>query len=125
MNRDLAMQLKAAGFPIHHYRAGHKFYPSEQSAGWSDAARRHGVIVTGYDLQDRLQDLKDGYYCPSLPDLIDACGERFRRLWIEKTIWTAESTDPEKFALANSAEEAVAKLWFLLRQTKEQCQAFG
>jgi len=119
MTRDLAMQLKAAGFPIHCYRTGHKFYPNEQSTGWSGAARRTGVIVTGYDLQDRLQDLKDGYYCPSLLDLIDACGERFRRLWVEKTIWTAESSDPEKFALANSAEEAVAKLWFMLRQANE------
>jgi len=119
MNRDLAIQLKAAGFPIDRYRTGHKFYPCEQSAGWSDAARRHGVIITGYDLQDRLQDLQDGYYCPNLPDLIDACGERFRQLWIEKTIWTAESSDSEKFALANSAEEAVAKLWFMLRRAKE------
>jgi hypothetical protein len=79
MDRELAKELKAAVFPIAAYRAGHKLYPPEQGGGWSDAARQHGVTVTHYDLEDRIQDLKDGYYCPDLSDLIEACGSSFRR----------------------------------------------
>ncbi|HXW40564.1 MAG TPA: hypothetical protein VEK75_05135 [Xanthobacteraceae bacterium] len=116
MNRELAKQLKAAGFPIARFRAGHKFYPGDGSSGWSAAAQKHGVILHPYDLQERLGDLKDGYYCPSLSDLIAACGDRFARLSIEQAIWTAQSTDPAIYALAHSAEEAVAKLWFALRK---------
>lgn len=116
MNRELAEQLKAAGFPIEAFRAGHKFYPAGDSAGWSEAAQKHGVILHPYDLQERLQDLKDGYYCPSVGDLIAACGDRFGRLSLEQAIWTAQGTDPAIYALAHSAEEAVAKLWFALRK---------
>jgi hypothetical protein len=46
-------------------------------------------------------------------------GDHFARLFIEKTIWTAESKDTEKrYALADSPEEGVAKLWFALQQKK-------
>jgi len=76
------------------------------------------VIITDYALQDRLQDIKDGYYCPSLSDLIEACGDGLARLFIEKDIWTAESKKAEKHAVAHSAEEAVAALWFALRKQK-------
>lgn len=118
MNLKLAKQLKAAGFPVRHYQFGHRFFPSETSAGWSQAARASGVTITDYELQDRLQDIKDGYYCPSLSDLIEACGESFGSLWIEKTIWTAQGKDLRKFALAHSAEEAVARLWLVLQATE-------
>jgi hypothetical protein len=74
MDRELAKELKAAGFPIAVFRAGHEFYPPEQGGGWSDDARQHGVTVTHYDLEDRMQGLKDGYYCPNVADLIEACG---------------------------------------------------
>lgn len=117
MNRKLAKELKAAGFPIQSYQVGHSFYPHETSSGWSEVTREHGVTITPYELENHSQDIHDGYYCPKLSDLIDACGEKFGRLFIEKTIWTAESKDPErKSALADSPEEAVAKLWFALRQ---------
>jgi len=115
MNRTLAKQLKTAGFPVQIYQAGHKFYPNENSAEWSEAARQHGVTVTPFELQNHLQDIKDGYYCPSLSDLIAACGPSFARLFIEKTIWTAESKDPVGYVVAHSAEEAMVKLWFALR----------
>ena len=105
MKRELAKELKITGFPMPPYRAGHHFYPHEDDTGWTDAARRHGVTVTHYDLEDRLQDLENGYYCPNLSDLIEACGERFSRLTIVKTLWTAESDSPE---------EAVGRLWLLL-----------
>jgi hypothetical protein len=118
MNRELAKELKNAGFPIGAYRAGHKFYPPEQGGGWSDAARRHGVTVTPYDLEDRMQDINDGCYCPNLSDLIGACGASFSRLFVEADIWTAQSDDPPLTMKSNNPEEAVAKLWLALRGSK-------
>ncbi len=114
MNRELAKELKTAGFPLPAYRAGHRFYPPQSSPGWTDFARSHGVTITHYELDNRLQDIKDGYYCPSLADLLEACGDRFARLFIMKAIWFAESDDPEKVAVGDSPEEAVAKLWLAL-----------
>jgi hypothetical protein len=115
MNRELAKELKSAGFPIGAYLAGHKFYPPEQGKGWSDAARQHGVTLTSYDLEDRMQDVRDGYYCPNLSDLIEACGARFSRLFAEANIWTAQSDGPPHTIRCSSPEEAVARLWFALR----------
>ena len=119
MNRELAKKLKAAGFPIPVYRVGHRFFPHEKNPGWSDSSREHGMTITNYELQDRLQDIKEGYYCPSLSDLIEACGNTFARLFIEKDIWTAESKDADKYAVAHSAEEAVAELWLTLRKEND------
>jgi hypothetical protein len=119
MNRELAKELKIAGFPIGAYRAGHKFYPPEQgNKGLSDAARQHGVTLTSYDLEDRMQDIRDGYYCPNLSDLIEACGAGFSRLFVEADIWTAQSDDPPHTIRSDSPEEAVARLWFALRRSK-------
>jgi hypothetical protein len=69
--------------------------------------RRHGVTLNPYDLEDRIQDIRDGYYCPNLSDLIDARGHHFARLYVVTYIWTAESDDPKLAALGDSPEEAV------------------
>jgi len=116
MKRELAKELKAAGFPLGMKLVGHRFFPRENSERWSTAERERGVAITADDVQNRLQDIKDGYYCPPLADLIDACGNRFARLYIEKTIWTAESKLPEICAIADSPEEAVARLWLALQK---------
>jgi len=121
MTRDLARQLKTAGFPIGAYRVGHVFYPPEQGGEWSERSRRHGVTITPYDLDAHMQDIRDGYYCPDVSDLIDACGERFARLWVSTSLWTAESNDPPRSALGNSAEEALAKLWLALHVDAAAC----
>jgi hypothetical protein len=118
MNRELAKELKAASFPMLPYRAGHKFYPPEHGGVWSDASRRHGVTLIHSDLEDRLQDIKDGYYCSNLSDLIEACGQSFSRLSVVKTVWTAESVDGERAAMGGSPEEAVARLWLTLNRPK-------
>jgi len=116
MNRAVARRLKVAGFAPRTLETGHKFYPHEDNVGWSQASRDHGVTITTYELQNHLQDIKDGYYCPNLADLIEACGEHFKRLFLEQAIWTAESKDPEKRAVAHSPEEAVAQLWLALHE---------
>ena len=120
MNRKLAQDLKAAGFPIRAYQIGHRFYPHENSLGWPEATRKSGITISPYELQHHLQDIEDGYYCPSLADLIEACGENFARLYLEKTIWTAKSKDPDHYAMADSPEGAVARLWFVLHK-KNPC----
>jgi hypothetical protein len=119
MNHELAAELKHAGFPIGAYRAGHKFYPHEDDPGWTDAARRHGIILNTYDRENRLQDIRNGFYCPNLSDLIDACGKHFARLYIIKTIWTAEGPNMVQIAIGDSPEEAVAKLWLAVNKLKE------
>jgi hypothetical protein len=116
MNRKLATELKLAGFPIGRYRAGHKFYPQDNDAGWTDAARAQGVVLHQYDLENRLQDIRNGYYCPNLSDLIEACGDRFARMYVIKTIWTAESDEPSQTAIGEGPEEAVARLWLALQK---------
>jgi len=116
MTRDLARQLKNAGFPIGAYRAGHVFYPPGQGGEWSERSRHHGVTITPNDLDAHIQDIRDGYYCPDVADLIDACGERFARLWVSTSTWTAESKDPPHSALGDSAEDAMAKLWLALNK---------
>ena len=74
MDRAASKELKAAGFPIKAYQPRHKFYPNENAAGWPEAIFRNGVTVTPYELKNRLQDINNGYYCPTLSDLIGACG---------------------------------------------------
>jgi hypothetical protein len=114
MTREFAKELKHAGFPIPAYRPGHHFFPHENSAGWSDFARDHGLTIGPFELENRLQDIKDGYYCPALSDLLDACGKRFARLSIVKDIWFAECDDPATTAMGQSPEEAVGRLWLAL-----------
>ena len=113
--------VQTCALPICVKLVGHKFYPDENNESWSTAERDRGVVISADDMQYRLKDIKDGCYCPPLADLIEACGDRFARLYIEKTIWTAESKLPGIFAIAGSPEEAVARLWLALqKQTSGQ-----
>jgi hypothetical protein len=118
MDRELARQLKMAGFPVVRYQSGHKFYPNEAAARWSEAARAHGVTINRYELNDHAKDIESGYYCPNLSDLIGACGDKFARLFVMKSEWFAESDAPEMVATGDTPEEAVAKLWLLLRKLR-------
>lgn len=116
MNRELAKCLKGAGFPIRVFEVGHKFYPLEESPGWSEASQAAGVTITPYELQHHARDIEEGYYCPALSDLIEACGKHFSRLYVEAALWTAESDNPPAAGIARSPEEAVSKLWLALRE---------
>lgn len=119
MNRNLAKELKAAGFPIRSFRLGQKFYPNETRTQWSEASQRNGVLITHYELQNHVGEIEAGYYCPNLADLIEACGGRFAKLSVEATLWTAVAANPPAIAMAHSAEEAVAKLWLTLASGHE------
>lgn len=121
MTRDLARELKTAGFPLGAYRVGHVFYPPERGGEWSENSGRHGITITPYDLDEHMQDIRDGYYCPDVADMIEACGTRFARLWVSTSTWTAES-EPLLLARGDSAEEAMAKLWLMLHRAKTASQ---
>jgi len=118
MNRELAKELKVAGFPAKAYQLRHKFYPNENATRWADATRIRGVTITAYELENHMQDIEDGYYCPTLSDLIGACRGRFSRLFVMKAIWFAESDQPELVAMGETPEEAVARLWLALNSRK-------
>lgn len=125
MNRNLAKELKAAGFPTRSFRIGQKFYPNETHPQWSEASQRSGIFITHYELQNNAREIDAGYYCPNLADLIDACGEHFAHLSVEATLWTAVSANPLAIATAHSAEEAVAKLWLMLASGRDNKSPTG
>jgi hypothetical protein len=122
MNLQLAKELKAAGFPIRYFEVGHQFYPNENNAEFSEASGGSSITITPYELQHHARDIEEGYYCPNLPDLIEACGEHFAHLYVEADIWTAESDKPPARAVARSAEEAVAELWLSFAKMPPQNQ---
>ena len=117
MKRELAKELKAAGFPVGTYQLGHRFYPHENATNWPDATRAQGVTVTPYELENHRQDIENGYYCPTLSDLIGACGGKFARLFVMKAIWFAESDRPELVAMGDTPVEAVGRLWLALNKS--------
>jgi hypothetical protein len=115
MSRELAKELKAAGFRAERYQYGKKFYPYENG---SEATRTLGVTVGPHALENGLADIKSGYYCPTLSDLIGACSGKFSRLFVLKATWFAESDGPELVAVGETPEEAVARLWLALNKHK-------
>ena len=74
------------------------------------------MTVTPYELKNCLQDINNGYYCPTLSDLIGACSGKFSRLFVMKATWFAESDGPELVAMGDTPEEAVGRLWLALNK---------
>jgi hypothetical protein len=117
MNYELAKQLKDSGFPqegLLKYGQGWNFVVSPDSP--KDA---HGIPAAEYE---RLQDK---CYCPTLSELIAACGEPFDQLIQGKprgNVFCATGSIFEKDGTSNTyrtsfhatPEEAVAKLWLAL-----------
>jgi len=97
---NLAKKLKEARFP--------------NSESWS-LEYRDGVA----------RIFNEGLFkCPTLSELIDACGERFKNLWLtDENGWGATGTlakdTPalQQTLYAKTKEEAVAELWLKLNET--------
>lgn len=91
MNYELAKKLKDAGFP---FKIGH-----------TDGKTIHfGETVT--------------YAPPTLSELIEACGDKFRGVEVgdwKPTRWYAKSKD-EIIVEAETPEDAVANLWLELNK---------
>lgn len=102
MTYELALKLKEAGFP--------------GSSEW-ETAEVHDVgtsMVKG--------DMSEFSFVPTLEELIEACGERFRGLeagdWRaedKSVIWYAKSKS-EVIVEGSTPTEAVAKLWLVLNK---------
>jgi hypothetical protein len=93
MTKELIIELKEAGFPVR------------------DGARnmQTGAVIN--------------YQEPTLPELIEACGDKFMELlrcsgprW-EAHAWPMEAGD-ELYLHGDSPEEAVARLWLALHSPK-------
>lgn len=93
MNYELAKQLKEAGFP----QVG---YPIKKG---------EFICVTPWTVNE--------FYCPTLSELIEACGNKnFRLLADHKGKWSAYSYIDAIGAEGDTAEEAVALLWLKLNK---------
>jgi hypothetical protein len=70
---------------------------------------------------DKPNVMDNGVYCPTLSELIEACGDRFEQLKrINDVMWYADGEphpDHSYRAAFSSPEEAVARLWLALRAT--------
>jgi hypothetical protein len=118
MNRELAEDLKAAGFPAAPYRPGRRYFPPEDDGSWRPEARKHGIVLHILDLHGRESELERGCFCPDVAELIDACGSDFGRLYAIASNWIAESADERTSCLGKSADEAVGRLWLALNKRK-------
>lgn len=111
MTRKFAKRLKSAGFPQDAVRGTFFF----NGIG--------GLIV----IDAALEGLKRTTYarCPTLPELIAACGDDFESLESHDGVWWAcasrpFSTNALPYAcncvVSTSPDEAVGKLWMALNQ---------
>jgi hypothetical protein len=95
MDFALAKALKDAGFP--------------QSGKGGHAGPPHKIV---WRAGDRV-------YCPTLTELIEACGGRFESLCLSKisgSMWFAFSNADEE-AKGSTSSEAVARLWLALNKS--------
>jgi hypothetical protein len=96
MDYELAKELEDAGFP--------------QGGQGSFVVPPDKIVVRR----------EDRVYCPTLSELIEACGGHFgilQRIGLTKWIAHGAPTDARPFygdATGSSAEEAVARLWLAL-----------
>ena len=102
MNYELAKELKDAGFP-----------QDGKEGLYVDFEGK--VEFEGDPKNPKIEDL---FYCPTLSELIEACGDKFIQL--EKSLnWWAigedEPLEPQQYE-GNTPEEAVARLWLALNK---------
>lgn len=109
MKYELAKKLKECGFPqdgLFKYGQGWNFV-----TGPDTPKDTHGISSAEYER------LADKCYCPTLSELIEACGDGFAgviRDPIGKKKWIAHEETQDRTQDASSPEEAVAKLWIAL-----------
>ena len=111
MNYELAKELKEAGFP---------FVNDFKEYGYLDHPKDHvtGICHTSIVAPD------EGYFLPTLSELIEACGEDFKGLTkLPDGTFSSPLTNPsegkyEPFDMLSfkTPEEAVAKLWLALNK---------
>lgn len=118
MNKELAKQLKDAGFPQE--KSGFVFYKLQTGDNAPHYLLRARYGLNGYTKSEVLECID----APTLSELIEACGHQIGFILTEideseepdygQTSWTAESYNYNTTGL--TPEEAVAKLWLELNK---------
>ena len=104
MNYELAKKLEKAGFPQKRDEGGSQF-------DYIDIDGIRGNLDAPVD-----------YYVPSLEELIDACGDKFHALFVDKTtegiVFCADSfiTVSAETLTGKTPSEAVANLYLALNK---------
>jgi len=101
MNYKLAKQLKDAGFEQHGENDASDYFDRD--------------FEEEYKHSDDKANRKYWVYCPSLEELINACGDEFNKLIKVEKNWTAESME-ESWATDKTPSESVAKLYIKLNK---------
>ena len=120
MNYELAKKLKDAGFP----QTGEYFFGKNVGEEWEPRHQDHWA-------ESSFPGFEEGPICPTLSELIEACGDKFRVLYLKteewqnggtvkihewqagKNIWwdMEEVNGEEPRGIGQTPEEAVANLW--------------
>lgn len=113
MNYELCRKLKEAGFP----QTGLKYT-------WYYSTKPMGIFNSGEEYLD-VKNHPDRIVCPTLSELIEACGDKFEQVrrcpGVDTHIWWAyETWKKEGVACGegDTPEEAVANLWLELNSKK-------
>ena len=94
---ELCKKLKDSGFPQKDH--GNQF-------DYIDASGNRGNL-----------DADESYYCPTLNELIEACGEEFTSLFrVNAERWEADHEQSETIHGGKTPSEAVAKLYLALNE---------
>lgn len=116
---ELTKELKDNGFPQKGTWEDHEGlkYWSTYDGG---ASKNKPKLIAGSEANFGF--MEDLYYIPTLSELIEACGDRFGRLWKGNRYWLAGGGEPDyddiwQFDFAgNIPKEAVAKLYIALNK---------
>ena len=133
MNYELAKKLKSAGFP-QKYRQTEPYmdFAYEDYGHSGQLVMMHTDNDTGwwlgqdYDLRAEGKEIELLVKCPTLSELIEACGDIFLSLDSplvlgSKEQWRATACNSEKMfreGFGSTPEEAVANLWIALQANK-------
>lgn len=98
---DLALRLKKAGF-------------EQKNQNWCDIGCSHDDPACLINMEENAKPP----YSPTLPELIDACGDKFGKLVKEKDDWYAYDGDRNCVQFGRAKEIAAANLWLALQTNK-------
>lgn len=128
INYELAKELKEGGFP-QVYKTSKPYMDFAYDTGGElmmmhDDNDTNWWLGQGYDFRPEGKENELLVKCPTLSELIDACGDRFTSLWNMRDGWQAKymdgvfENDSNPILIVRGSgstpEEAVARLWISL-----------
>jgi hypothetical protein len=82
-----------------------------------DSRRTPSRRFDAYVMDNHFEDLKQGYVVPALSELIDACGDE-KEFHLNKLEGFCQARKNNQIGEGSTPEEAVARLWLALQNTK-------